>query len=1410
MVTDCFLCMCTAARAQSNTVSIAVCIVFCSALFWIKSNHGLQWVQSRINMAIPGSISVDSHRLSLLTPYLDLYGVVLHNPHGIALAGFTHLYVELDWWALWRREIRLESILLQSPWAELNVDETSGINLMTALMPPAEQKKPETTTPDGAGLPFNIVGESIQLTDGRFTFTPSDDTTRLEVTGIMISGGGDLMNRSGRLELAVDSVRFRSADIRPESARIVLKAHLKGNHLSIPALDVTSGQTTLRLSGSVDSLYTTPLMDSVLSVDSQLAELKAVFNLAGDYTGPVKANLTFKGTVANPDARLVLKAGNGRIAGLPMNRGDLAIDLQDRQVTIDTAAWQLAGGEAILNGTINLREAFPTGFLAPPKDVNAIAYDLNLANDIPDLNPWLKPVVDLGGKMNGRVSVSGMGIIPSGISARLTITESGQGLLAPGMERPVDANVNLSAQMDRGTIAISRINAAADGVELSGDGHFQMDDGALAGKLALTADDLSRVLAVVGIPSVNGACTAALTVDGSLNRPQFSVDLASKNLKVDTYTLGDLTVEATMNHDGQLNLTALNLQNRGSRIQGNGRLRLLPDSGGIDPEFVNSLNLTLATLSAADFMEPPPINGTLDGQLQVGGPIGSLTGALSLNGKALGTDVVRVGEVDARLRLNAGTVFVDRFHLRNRGSTVNAAGSIQLLAPGTLRPLQDPTFKFSAGSDHFDPGDFVDVASGNFTFNGELTGSLQHPVGQFSLAGRQANFAGQPIETISLEARFADHRLWIDQLIAAVAPGEQIEGSGWVGLNKTIDLHVKSTGVSSSRIQRLHDFFPGKGILHLNASGKGNMANPDIDGQLTVSDMVINDGAIEDVNLTFSLHDMLARVTGNLNFAMDAACDLKKGDFDAHLTFDRTEINSYFKAAGKPEFNGTLTGRVQASGNIRDAANATADVDLNAFQLLYKDITLIQSDRMVAQLADQELIIPGFEVALLDSGSLRLKGDARFGGQLNMDIDGRIPLTAAKIFSDELADATGILILKGKIAGDTADPQIDARIDLENIGMTVPGLVQKLHDLNGSIHLAPDSIRIDALSGLLDTGSFSVSGNIAHEQFAPTQVNLAIEAKSLPLEVPDTLAVLLNGDIKITGSDRNAEARGEIVLLEGVYYKDVKINLLQMATSRQRAVAPAAEPATIPYFDTVTLNIAVSHRQPFVVQNNLAQLEISPELKIGGSLVHPIVSGRAQVREGTVTFQKKTFEVKKGIIDFVNPYKTEAEIDIESQAQIRTWRINLGIKGTPENLDITLTSQPAETDADILSLILFGRTAQELSAGEGGAQRTTGQIMAEMIADTFGADIKKTTGVDILQLETNGSSDGQDAAGVKVTVGKHLSDRITVKYAVESKDGEVVQRAITEYKLLEHILVSGFQDNQGIYGSELVFRIDFR
>ncbi|MFH1992320.1 MAG: hypothetical protein ABIK98_07920, partial [Pseudomonadota bacterium] len=101
-------------------------------------------------------------------------------------------------------------------------------------------------------------------------------------------------------------------------------------------------------------------------------------------------------------------------------------------------------------------------------------------------------------------------------------------------------------------------------------------------------------------------------------------------------------------------------------------------------------------------------------------------------------------------------------------------------------------------------------------------------------------------------------------------------------------------------------------------------------------------------------------------------------------------------------------------------------------------------------------------------------------------------------------------------------------------------------------------------------------------------------------------------------------------------------------------------------------------------------------------------------------------------------------------------------------------------------------------------------LLAEMIDMTWGEDIKKASGLDILEIETHRSGGKIDPNRTKVTLGKELSRRMTIKYALESKNGEMVQRAVSEYKLLENILVNGFQDNKGIFGGEVKLRLEFR
>jgi hypothetical protein len=59
-------------------------------------------------------------------------------------------------------------------------------------------------------------------------------------------------------------------------------------------------------------------------------------------------------------------------------------------------------------------------------------------------------------------------------------------------------------------------------------------------------------------------------------------------------------------------------------------------------------------------------------------------------------------------------------------------------------------------------------------------------------------------------------------------------------------------------------------------------------------------------------------------------------------------------------------------------------------------------------------------------------------------------------------------------------------------------------------------------------------------------------------------------------------------------------------------------------------------------------------------------------------------------------------------------------------------------------------------------------------------------------------------------MGKELSRRVTVKYRVLHSQGEIVQRGVAEYKLLERLLLNAFQDTRGVFGGGLTFRLEFR
>jgi hypothetical protein len=122
----------------------------------------------------------------------------------------------------------------------------------------------------------------------------------------------------------------------------------------------------------------------------------------------------------------------------------------------------------------------------------------------------------------------------------------------------------------------------------------------------------------------------------------------------------------------------------------------------------------------------------------------------------------------------------------------------------------------------------------------------------------------------------------------------------------------------------------------------------------------------------------------------------------------------------------------------------------------------------------------------------------------------------------------------------------------------------------------------------------------------------------------------------------------------------------------------------------------------------------------------------------------------------------------------------------------------------------LGRTNTESAANTGQGAGSSKQMMASLMASTLSDDIKDKTGVDIFEMETGPKEDSDSEERVQLTVGKNLTPRLSIKYELESDNVERVQRAVSEYRMLEHIVASGFQDTAGNYGGELIFRVQFR
>lgn len=812
-----------------------------------------------------------------------------------------------------------------------------------------------------------------------------------------------------------------------------------------------------------------------------------------------------------------------------------------------------------------------------------------------------------------------------------------------------------------------------------------------------------------------------------------------------------------------------------------------------------------------------------------------------------GLDSLSFGNISATMDFSNGIVFVKAFELANQRSLLSAKGKVKIMEKG-FSLINDPEFQLSLDASKIFLNDFVKQAKGELSLSVTAKGTINDPFANITLVGKGMGVAGKILGDVKGKANFTGGVLNIDffnvknrQSTLDIHGSLKILEPGTITLLALPDMDI---AVQANTLY-LEDFFdnmkgkfsvngyikgtpenfkgnldvtgsridPGMqkikvGEFDLNLSGRGTLKDLFITGRLNIRDLSVNEEKMNNIELDFNVKDQVAQVKGNFGFRVVGEYHLEDRSFEAELDLNTTDLTPYFKMAGQNDFSGNISGTVKVKGSMDQLEALSATADITNVSIRFKHNKFINIPGSNLSVEKGLLNVGKTDIQVFEKGLITLSGRGGLKTGLDFTINGDIPLALINSVVEDIDDATGNIKIAASIKGSVEKPMIKADVVLEQLGMSLSVIEQKLQNINGHIQVSPEEILIKRFDGQLGDERFDLKGNVLLSDFLPEKFDLAFNAHRLSLDFPDLMDISINTSLTLSGTNEKSELTGEIVLLEGRYYKDFKLNLATAAQG-ERQYAPIKEKKENFFLESIFLNIDIKRREPFWVDNNIAFISISPDLNIHGTADTPLVSGRARVDSGVITFRKNEFEVKKGIIDFINPYKIEPAFDMEGEMEVRTWTVYLTVSGTPDNLEFNLHSKPDEQDVDILSLLAFGKTTRELRKSDGGSGFLAGEIFASFVAETLQKEMKEASGLDYLEIKMSDTDDSGEI-GVNVTVGRELSRYVTVKYGVDVRNGETVQRVTTEYKLLENLLMSGFQDTGGDFGGEVKYRLEFR
>ncbi|HYB99120.1 MAG TPA: translocation/assembly module TamB domain-containing protein [Candidatus Limnocylindrales bacterium] len=551
-------------------------------------------------------------------------------------------------------------------------------------------------------------------------------------------------------------------------------------------------------------------------------------------------------------------------------------------------------------------------------------------------------------------------------------------------------------------------------------------------------------------------------------------------------------------------------------------------------------------------------------------------------------------------------------------------------------------------------------------------------------------------------------------------------------------------------------------------------------------------------------------------------------------------------------------GRLLASLS-RTPADVTGDADLHDVPLaiasafvdgLDLDGTLSGSLDVRGKTWDSALAEAHLEGRQIGSGALQTRGvapvnarvDGRFaGGRLTakasliglsdttFDVALDAPLTEAAAAGEavevalrwhgDIAEAASLLplgedVLRGRIdadltvGGTTRSPQVHGTATMSGASYEngASGLV--LRDIEVSlIGQGPSLLMPQMTASDGDDGRVTASGRLDFGELPAFALTADLTATDAMLTRLDLITTEADATIAVRASRASADADVGGSISGDVKVKEARVRIpnefvedvpeLAVVEIHGAATGEAAEEEQTEAIIDLALAIDVVADNRIFVEGRALDSEWKADLDIRGTTGEPIVEGVVESVRGQLELLGRRFSFREGTLRFDGNPQNVPYLNMTAEAEAHDVTAIVDIRGNATRPTIELRSEPALPRDEVLSRVLFGESAGDLTPMQ---SVQLARSVAELTGSPLGGGsgilgrVGRSLGLDRLGLETG------DAGGGALSATKYLTDDVYLRFqqGLTPEDS----KAVVEWEIFNNVTIESdiSQDAEGEIG----------